>query len=1237
MAIPGVTDVSQLTYKTTTRQYLDREGLIEYTNKIKSKIAEDITADLGKKITAESEARAAGDSALQQSINNLPAKAYSKITAVSGSTTTVIEASGKDNELKLKAGSNVALGVDTTNKAITINATDTKYSAATTTAPGLMSAADKVKLDGIATNANNYTLSPATSTTLGGVMVPANSGIELASDGKISLTKDKLVQMIGAFTGATASTAGQVGLVPAPTKGSTSLYLKSDGTWGTPTNTNTTYTLSPGTNNGTLKLTPSSGSAQDNIKVTGLGNLAYKNSLSASDVGALSTGADYIASATVNGNTLTLNPNGKTAITFTNSVYDKFIGATASTAGQVGLVPAPAKASTSLYLKSDGTWGTPTNTVYTHPTSGVEANTYRSVTVDAQGHVTAGTNPSTLDKYGITDAYIEGGTIHLGKAQLTPITSHQAVSSSNNKATFGDSVVVGKVGGTELKFTMPAKVAASDIDGTLADAQIPKLALSKINSGSIALTGGAIGTQNLGGSNSVSINVSEVKEGYLTWGGKNFAGSFGPIDAAMIPTLGANRLEACLAAGITVEYSRDGGSTWTDYGLGDVEKRRLLGSYGSSIRIGKATNSDQYKANYQVRVTLDTSKCGVYTNLNKFAIYISTGGMPGTYCTIEAAPKASPTAWEVKVNKQAINGWSGWNIINTPVITTTNGSSYYGWVRFTFGGTGVNTTYPEQGLSIYNILGFGGVGWTAPSTCAKYGVPYRYYAVDASSAPTTEFQGPVKVSNLSATTVTATTVIGSLGSSDGTMKIYAESNNELNFGGNNVGNNAIYFGYRAKDSKAIPTKFVMGGTSGTAEVVATKFTGALNGNATTATALTSKSIGSAAKPVYFDTDGKPAAISYTIEKSVPSNAVFTDTHCTTGLVTSNSATGTSNVVATNGNVYLNLKDDSTIRNSHKIVGSGATTVTSDASGTITIASTNTTYSAGTGISLSDTTFSNSGVRAISSGTTEGTISVNTGGTTANVAVKGLGTAAYRADTYFATAGHSHDNYASSVKTTGTGNAVTAITQSGNEITATKGATFLTSHQDISGKANLSGATFTGAVAITNTTASSSTTTGALRVSGGIGAQGSIYGARVYNAVWNDLADCIPVDDDVELEPGRCYCFNGTNYHKSSKYLADGIIGIHSDTYGMHMGAKQGVKQMDVAVAGFVLAYVDQEYPVGTPLTCGPDGMLVKIEREDKIEYPEKIIATYWKKEPEEYWGSETQKVKVNGRKWVKIK
>ena len=41
---------------------------------------------------------------------------------------------------------------------------------------------------------------------------------------------------------------------------------------------------------------------------------------------------------------------------------------------------------------------------YTHPKSGVVAGTYKSVTVDVEGHITDGTNPTTLDGYGITDA-----------------------------------------------------------------------------------------------------------------------------------------------------------------------------------------------------------------------------------------------------------------------------------------------------------------------------------------------------------------------------------------------------------------------------------------------------------------------------------------------------------------------------------------------------------------------------------------------------------------------------------------------------------------------------------------------------------------------------------------------------------------------------------------------------------------------------------------------------------------
>ena len=167
---------------------------------------------------------------------------------------------------------------------------------------------------------------------------------------------------------------------------------------------------------------------------------------------------------------------------------------------------------------------------------------------------------------------------------------------------------------------------------------------------------------------------------------------------------------------------------------------------------------------------------------------------------------------------------------------------------------------------------------------------------------------------------------------------------------------------------------------------------------------------------------------------------------------------------------------------------------------------------------------------------------------------------------------------------------------------------------------------------------SGSTSGALTVStGGIYAKSGIKSdTGVYNAVWNDLADCIPVDDECKVEPGYCYCFDGEKYYKSTKYLDEGIIGIDSDTYGMNMGRKPDLNQMDVAVAGFVLAYVDKEYKPGTPLTCTENGYLTEIKREDKIEYPERIVATYWKSESADEWGSDSRKVKVNGRKWVKV-
>lgn len=93
----------------------------------------------------------------------------------------------------------------------------------------------------------------------------------------------------------------------------------------------------------------------------------------------------------------------------------------------------------------------------------------------------------------------------------------------------------------------------------------------------------------------------------------------------MIPFLGANRLAFANPVGITVEYSRDSGVTWIDYGASDVQKLNLTSGAGSSgLNIGNADSTNKDNGTYQLRITINTGVCSIYTQLNKFCIYIST-------------------------------------------------------------------------------------------------------------------------------------------------------------------------------------------------------------------------------------------------------------------------------------------------------------------------------------------------------------------------------------------------------------------------------------------------------------------------------------------------------------------------------------------------------------------------------------------------------------------------------------
>lgn len=126
-----------------------------------------------------------------------------------------------------------------------------------------------------------YTLPTASGTTLGGIKVGSNI---TNSSGTISLTKANVTAALGytpptqdtntwiALKGATSSEAGTAGYAPAPSAGASNRYLRSDGTWAVPPDTNTTYSNATQSTNGLM-------SSADKAKLDGIASSANNYSL----------------------------------------------------------------------------------------------------------------------------------------------------------------------------------------------------------------------------------------------------------------------------------------------------------------------------------------------------------------------------------------------------------------------------------------------------------------------------------------------------------------------------------------------------------------------------------------------------------------------------------------------------------------------------------------------------------------------------------------------------------------------------------------------------------------------------------------------------------------------------------------------------------------------------------------------------------------------------------------------
>lgn len=97
---------------------------------------------------------------------------------------------------------------------------------------------------------------------LGGVgTINASGTAPLTLSASKSSTTVTISGSVAEMTAATSNTAGAAGIVPAPDAGKQAAFLRGDGTWAFPTDTNTTYVFANGTD-GSFTVTPRNGESQ---------------------------------------------------------------------------------------------------------------------------------------------------------------------------------------------------------------------------------------------------------------------------------------------------------------------------------------------------------------------------------------------------------------------------------------------------------------------------------------------------------------------------------------------------------------------------------------------------------------------------------------------------------------------------------------------------------------------------------------------------------------------------------------------------------------------------------------------------------------------------------------------------------------------------------------------------------------------------------------------------------------
>ena len=70
------------------------------------------------------------------------------------------------------------------------------------------------------------------------------------------------------------------------------------------------------------------------------------------------------------------------------------------------------------------------------------------------------------------------------------------------------------------------------------------------------------------------------------------------------------------------------------------------------------------------------------------------------------------------------------------------------------------------------------------------------------------------------------------------------------------------------------------------------------------------------------------------------------------------------------------------------------------------------------------------------------------------------------------------------------------------------------------------------------------------------ASGTVSATKVYNAVYNDLAELFECNDPSEYSPGDIVIFNNGSVAFPERKFDNRVVGVYSDTYGQLLGGEE---------------------------------------------------------------------------------